>query len=96
VQREEAQFIDVREVCEFDAARVEHFRLFPMSQASTWLGGIDQQLDPDKKTYVLCHHGVRSMHACQLLRKQGFSNLFNVSGGIAQYSMEVDPSVPQY
>lgn len=96
MQREEAQFVDVREVCEFEAARVEHFRLFPMSQASTWLAAIHQHLDPEKDTYVLCHHGVRSMHACQFLAKRGFSSLFNVSGGIARYSADVDPSVPQY
>ena len=96
MQRQQAQFIDVREEHEFDIARIEHFELKPLSEADEWLGTIAQGMDPSKDTYLLCHHGVRSMHACQLLARQGFDSLYNVSGGIARYSMDVDRSVPQY
>ena len=96
MQRASAQFIDVREPEEFETASIEGFQLYPLTEASGWLKRIDQDLDPHKDTYVLCHHGVRSMHVCQMLVHKGFDNLYNVTGGIAQYSSQVDPAVPQY
>lgn len=59
-------------------------------------GGMDASLDPGKQTIVLCHHGVRSMHASQYLIQQGFSSVYNVTGGIDAYSRQVDPRVPLY
>jgi monothiol glutaredoxin len=44
----------------------------------------------------LCHHGESSMGAAEYFRKQGFTNISNVAGGINAWSMEVDPSVPRY
>lgn len=38
---------------------------------------------------------LRSMQAGQWLLKEGFTNVRNVSGGIAAYS-RVDPNVPEY
>lgn len=96
MQREQCQFIDVRELGEFETAKVEGFSLYPLSLASTWLETMSANFDREKDTYVLCHHGVRSMHVCQLLATQGFERLYNVSGGIARYSDEVDPSIPHY
>jgi monothiol glutaredoxin len=44
----------------------------------------------------LCHHGESSMGAAEYFRKQGFTNISNVAGGINAWSMEIDPSVPRY
>jgi len=44
----------------------------------------------------LCHHGNSSMGAAEYFRKQGFTDISNVAGGIHAWSMEVDPSVPTY
>ena len=44
----------------------------------------------------LCHHGNSSQGAAEYFRKQGFTNVFNVAGGIHAWSMEVDDSVPTY
>ncbi|HZA37235.1 MAG TPA: rhodanese-like domain-containing protein [Vicinamibacterales bacterium] len=44
----------------------------------------------------LCHHGIRSQHAAEYFRRQGFRNLYNLSGGIDAWSALVDPSVPRY
>ena len=32
----------------------------PMLRQQEWAADIAQQLDPDKHTIVLCHHGMRS------------------------------------
>lgn len=93
--REDVQLVDVREQWEWDTAHVEGFKLLPLSQFSSWAGGITTVLDPAKETVVLCHHGVRSMQMAQFLVQKGFSEVKNVMGGIDAYS-RVDPSVPMY
>jgi rhodanese-related sulfurtransferase len=52
-------------------------------------------LDQEKETVCLCHHGVRSMQASQWLLQQGFTNVKNVTGGIAAMA-RIDPAVPEY
>lgn len=96
VQRQACQFIDVREPTEHDLAHLNHFDLWPLSQVQTWLPRVNSLLDLDKPTYVLCHHGIRSMHVCNMLAQNGVQELYNVRGGIAEYSDSVDSSVPQY
>ena len=44
----------------------------------------------------LCHHGNSSQGAAEYFRKQGFTNISNVAGGIHAWSMEIDSSVPAY
>ena len=43
-----------------------------------------------------CHHGGRSRAAAEHFLKQGFTNVYNLSGGIDAWSKEVDSSVPRY
>ena len=58
----------------------------------------DALLLRDRATPIvfLCHHGIRSQHAAEYFRRQGFRNLYNLSGGIDAWSALVDPSVPRY
>ncbi len=44
----------------------------------------------------LCHHGNSSMGAAEYFRKQGFTDVSNVAGGIHAWSMEIDSGVPAY
>ncbi len=44
----------------------------------------------------LCHHGNSSQGAAEYFRKQGFTNISNVAGGIHAWSMEIDSSIPAY
>ncbi len=43
-----------------------------------------------------CHHGGRSRAAAEHFHKLGFTNVYNLAGGIAAWSTDVDPSIPQY
>jgi rhodanese-related sulfurtransferase len=90
------QLIDVREPEEVEIAALDGFINLPMSRAGDWMGQIDQWLDRDKETIVMCHHGVRSAYACQWLKEQGFRQVWNLSGGIDAYSICVDRTVPRY
>lgn len=93
---EELQLIDVREVSEVDIASIEGFKTYPLSQFGQWAPNIKEELDPEKETYVLCHHGMRSQQAAEWLRSQGFKRLYNIVGGIDAYSRKVDENVPRY
>ena len=54
------------------------------------------ELPKDRPILVHCHHGGRSMRATQFLRAKGFPRTTNVAGGIHQWSLSIDPSVPKY
>lgn len=43
-----------------------------------------------------CHHGTRSRAAAEHFLKEGFTNVYNLAGGIEAWSRDVDPSVPRY
>jgi len=43
-----------------------------------------------------CHHGGRSQSAAEHFAALGFTNVFNVVGGIDAWSQEIDPDVPRY
>jgi len=52
--------------------------------------------DRDTPIVFQCHHGIRSQHAAEYFRGEGFRNLYNLRGGIDAWSLLVDPSVPRY
>jgi rhodanese-related sulfurtransferase len=93
---ESLQLIDVREPQEVEMASVPGFQIFSLSQHGEWSGHIHDRLDPRKETIVMCHHGMRSAQMCYWLMTQGFTQVKNLAGGIHNYSIVVDPSIPQY
>ncbi|CAA0833510.1 Rhodanese-like/PpiC domain-containing protein 12 [Striga hermonthica] len=93
---EEVQLIDVREPDEVAKASLPGFKVLPLRQFGNWGPKIMTMFDPQKDTYVMCHHGMRSLQVAQWLQTQGFKKIFNVSGGIHEYALKVDPSIPTY
>ncbi|KAK7320465.1 hypothetical protein VNO77_29961 [Canavalia gladiata] len=93
---EEAQLIDVREPEEVAKASLPGFSVLPLRQFGSWGPDITTKFDPQKDTYVMCHHGVRSLQVAKWLQSQGFRKVYNLSGGIHAYAVQVDPSVPTY
>lgn len=91
-QEDSLNLLDVREVHEFDFARIEHSQLIPLSQIAQRYN----ELAPDQEWIVICHHGRRSMMAAEFLAAQGFSNVINLTGGIDAWSLDCDVSVPRY
>jgi rhodanese-related sulfurtransferase len=84
--------IDVRESIEYQIAHIEGAELIPLSELPSRLGSLDR----DQEIVVVCHHGIRSHHACDYLRKSGFSRVRNLTGGIDRWSEEVDATLPRY
>ena len=92
------QLVDVREDAELALARLSHPVVhLPLSRAADWAPRIDGLLDRERPVAVLCHAGVRSWKfGCWLVQEQGFSDVWNLEGGIEAWSLRVDASVPRY
>ncbi|HVR30329.1 MAG TPA: ThiF family adenylyltransferase, partial [Thermoanaerobaculia bacterium] len=84
--------LDVRNPPEYEIGRIEGSILIPLPELQDRLG----ELDSRETIVVHCHHGPRSTRAVNLLRKFGFAKAKNLKGGIDEWSVEVDPSVPRY
>ena len=84
--------LDVREPGEYAVARIDGARLVPLAT----LPDAADSLERTRDMIVHCHHGIRSASAIRYLQSQGFMRLWNLAGGIARWSEDVDPSVPQY
>jgi rhodanese-related sulfurtransferase len=93
---EDIQFVDVREPHEVEIVSLPYFKVLPLGSFQEWAKKLNSLLDPSKKTYVLCHHGMRSMQASNYFLENGFSQVFNISGGIDAYSRGVDNNLPRY
>jgi monothiol glutaredoxin len=52
----------------------------------------------DKRTPIAlhCHHGMRSRAAGEELLREGFTNVYNLEGGIEAWSRDVDAAVSRY
>ncbi len=53
-------------------------------------------LPKDTALAFLCHHGVSSRQAAEHFRGLGFTEVFNIEGGIDAWAETVDSSVPRY
>lgn len=90
--KEDFQLIDVREELEYDICNLNG-ELIPMG---TILDQADR-ISKDKPVIVHCKAGGRSAAVVnELERRFGYTNLYNLKGGISAYSREIDPSIPQY
>lgn len=84
--------LDVREEWEWNTCAISGARHIPLRELPAHLGEFDKAAE----TVVICHHGVRSHHAGQFLESVGFRNVINLSGGMAAWANEVDPTMPRY
>jgi len=48
-----------------------------------------QELDKTKNYVLYCRSGNRSGKACEIMSRNGFMNLYNLSGGIIQWTGEI-------
>ena len=89
---EDYQLIDVREPYEYEIANLNGL-LIPLDQVEEQV----DQIASDKKVVVHCRSGVRSAQAIDTLEKKfGFSNLYNLKGGILAYADEIDNTLAKY
>lgn len=92
---EKIHLIDVREPFEYQLARIDGSELIPMNTVPVVLQNLDAKAG-EATLIVFCHHGMRSLTVVNWLRQQGVDACQSMSGGIHQWSCEIDPAVPAY
>ncbi len=84
--------LDVREPWEFAICHIRDALSVPMNAIPSRLA----ELDPDRPVVVICHHGGRSAQVGAFLERNGFSDVRNLTGGVAAWARTVDLSMPTY
>lgn len=85
------ELIDVRSIEEFEIVNIGG-KLIPLDELSRR----HQEIDNSKKTILLCHHGIRSMIACQMLASLDYDNLYNLTGGIDKIATDINNDLTRY
>ena len=91
---EDFVLIDCREQDEWELVKIEQAKLLPMSEIQQRVGELDSHRD--REIVIHCHHGGRSLQVAMWLRQQGISDAKSMAGGIEQWAIEIDHSLPRY
>jgi rhodanese-related sulfurtransferase len=83
INRENALVVDVREANEWSTGHIPDARHIALGQLEKRLHEIEKF--KDRPVIVCCASGVRSANACKQLRKAGFSQVFNLNGGVSSW-----------
>ena len=70
--------IDVRQMEEIAHGTVPKAEALPLHVLPAKV----HELDKSEKLIMVCRSGARSAQACMFLQQQGFSNVFNLRGGM--------------
>ena len=80
INHDDAVVLDVRENNEYSSGHIINSVHIPLSGLKTRISEIEK--NKSKKVIVACRSGHRSSQACANLKKEGFEQVFNLSGGI--------------
>jgi len=84
--------LDVRERWEHQICHLTGSQFLPMRQVPAAYPNLNR----NRETVVICHHGVRSHQVAYFLEQMGFENVINLTGGLAAWAREVDSNMPIY
>ncbi|MCC7355529.1 MAG: rhodanese-related sulfurtransferase [Anaerolineae bacterium] len=89
--------LDVREPEEWAIVHIDGAVLAPITVlAEQGVSALPQDLQPETEVVVYCHHGTRSGQVTAWLRRNGYANAKNLSGGIDEYALVVEPPLARY
>lgn len=83
-------FVDVREASEFSSGHIPKARHIPLAKLQERQAELEKF--KDKPIILYCRSGQRSVRAAGLLRKLGFTSVYNLAGGFAHWQNENLPS----
>ena len=90
--KEDFQLIDVREEHEFEICHLNG-ELIPMGTVPENVSRISKE----KPVVIHCRSGKRSANVIQYLEDNfGYTNLYNLEGGILAWADEIDNDMPKY
>lgn len=80
INHKEAQVLDVRENDEYKGGHLLNAKLVPLGKLRERIGELERHRD--QPLVVVCRSGQRSATACAMLRREGFSQVYNLAGGV--------------
>jgi rhodanese-related sulfurtransferase len=80
MNHENAIVVDVREDKEVALGRIPHAKHIPLGQLKARLGELDKF--KTKPLIIACRSGHRSAGACGILTQNGFTDVYNLAGGM--------------
>ena len=89
--KKDFQLIDVREEQELAFCSIGG-ELIPMGEVMDNLDKISKT----KQVVFYCRSGARSGAVCQILVAEGYTNIYNLVGGITSWANDVDPTMTKY
>lgn len=84
--------LDVREPWEVEICGFSGATVIPLHQ----LPGRLDDLPTGDPLVVVCHRGQRSLSAATFLRARGIGRATSLRGGVEDWALTVDPSMPRY
>ncbi|WP_455210795.1 rhodanese-like domain-containing protein [Kaarinaea lacus] len=82
--------IDVREMREITGGTIPGAEPMPLATVPLRTN----ELAPQEKLVFVCHSGARSAQACAYLQQKGYSNVYNLRGGIVGWAASGMPALP--
>jgi len=80
INHDDALVIDVREPAEIAQGKIARAKLIPMGELQKRIGELEKH--KTKPIIMVCRSGNRSAGACGILSKQGFTDVYNLAGGM--------------
>jgi len=73
--------VDVRTPQEHASRKIDGSKLIPLQE----LGNRFNEIPKDADVVLFCQNGIRSIMACRMLKKLGYSKVRNMAGGISRW-----------
>ncbi|CAG9610337.1 rhodanese-like domain-containing protein [Pseudoneobacillus rhizosphaerae] len=86
IDNNEVIVLDVRTPEEFQGGHIPGATLIPLQEFENRLN----ELDKEKNYLVVCRSGNRSAQASEILTGNGFSKIYNMAGGMNNWTFEIE------
>ena len=89
INHKNALVLDVREEGEYKLGHILNSRLIPLGKLNERIGELEKY--KEQPIVVVCRTGSRSGMACSALAKHGFTQAYNLAGGVTAWQKAVLP-----
>jgi rhodanese-related sulfurtransferase len=86
IEDNEVIVLDVRTPEEFQGGHIPNAILIPLQELENRL----TEIDKEKSYLVVCRSGNRSAQASEILSNNGFSTIYNMTGGMNNWAFEIE------
>ncbi len=86
IDEEKVIILDVRTPEEFNNGHIPGSELVPLQV----LEGMSTDLEKEKSYLIVCRSGNRSQQAAEILTGKGFKNVYNMTGGMNEWTYEIE------